>query len=307
MPNLKQLEEMQKSFNVVVEHGRSLMKDLYSYAAEKNIPPMAISSHHEFYVPRLPAFVKKYRAFMSLINTNQYNDEILMPQLWRAIKPERSFVKYKDNNYYDECEFIIALCFEYIGSLPDDKQKNFYLTYTGCLPNFTDSLDEAPIRNAIPIKVSGLHRRNLRLTHPEYTTLLNKIDLLRLYGCIKGFEIDSLSNKITGPGVPALDIADDLYQTIEAFLISGQHEGTLTRLQTTAKIENLLKVGRKNLGNDRNAIDIIAHIALACTGIGLAVIFVNWCITDSLFLNKTNRQIIVEQITEASRLIFTAG
>lgn len=72
-------------------------------------------------------------------------------------------------------------------------------------------------------------------------------------------------------------------------VIKSLINNTLTKEEAAKKISVLLKNGRHTLSQDRRYQDIIAHIIIACTGIGLIVMMVNKYYTGQFFLN-THRQ-----------------
>ncbi len=72
-------------------------------------------------------------------------------------------------------------------------------------------------------------------------------------------------------------------------VIKSLVNNTLTKEEAAEKISVLLNNGQHALGQDRRCRDIIAHIILACTGIGLIVMMINKYYTGQFFLN-THRQ-----------------
>lgn len=295
MTNLKQLELIQQAFNLVVEDTREYMRGLF-----RDNPLKEVYSS-KYYAENSATLHKNYDELLKLLKVKfeKFPSKLLDIDLYGSIMLSTS------DNKFDEIKFICHLnnCMSSYHRLP------ILMSYTGSNPLPTEAFFNGEIRSAVPEKAHGQHTSNLRLNHPEYTILLNKIDLLRLYGCTKGFEQEQISNKLFGPGVHELDIAYDLYKIIENYLKhqANNNDPLNHKKETAKKIKELLMKGNKLLGHDRNTKDILAHIALACTGVGLLVMIGNWFLNDSFFLNKTNRQIIAEQITEESRRVLTAG
>ncbi|HVT61940.1 MAG TPA: hypothetical protein VHD33_00420, partial [Legionellaceae bacterium] len=113
MHDLKELESIQQSFNLLVEHARGLMQELYDYAVAKGQHPVACGAHNTFYTPRLPALAIKYRSLLKLINANISNDLLtdndLCTYLWGCLRTEHTHRTYQGVEGFDERYFIISL------------------------------------------------------------------------------------------------------------------------------------------------------------------------------------------------------
>lgn len=132
---------------------------------------------------------------------------------------------------------------------------------------------------------------------------LNKIDITLLK---KIYELDEYGKdlKVKGhltKGNKVVKLATDLRYQINTF-----NRGDCDSSTASEAVSKLLSNGKRMMGEDRTFKDIIAHIILALTGIGLIIILCNKYLSNSksIFLNPTKRQKILGVIEERSQNIF---
>ncbi len=89
----------------------------------------------------------------------------------------------------------------------------------------------------------------------------------------------------------AESLAQQLENTVNEFLCDR-----LDRAMASQHMSDLICKGRQTMRQDRTALDILAHIAIACTVVGFVVMLVNKISHDTFFLTKTSRERHLETI-----------
>jgi len=125
---------------------------------------------------------------------------------------------------------------------------------------------------------------------PQFIPLLNKIQALKNYG--------EKPHMIGAKGDNTIILAEKLRTVIINFA-----ENKIDNKMASQEITQLIKQGHKTLGEDRNIADIIAHICLALTGVGLVIMGINKLCYGSFFLNSTKRQIMLDEIKNDESLV----
>jgi hypothetical protein len=119
----------------------------------------------------------------------------------------------------------------------------------------------------------------------EFSELFNKIDALKKYG------IKLQKQRHLQKGQTVTKLADDILKEVANFSTHNNNKETI--------IDNLSKIisdGKKSMGKARKATDIIAHIVLALTGIGLAIVLIKKWKKGTFFINTTYRQKLLRAI-----------
>jgi hypothetical protein len=92
-------------------------------------------------------------------------------------------------------------------------------------------------------------------------------------------------------GGTAITLAKNIRTQVDLFLKKDSNTETIS-----IALSNIITNGKKSMGEDRKVKDIIAHIVLALTGVGLLIIIGKKLATGSGFLNSTKRQKILSDI-----------
>ncbi len=103
-------------------------------------------------------------------------------------------------------------------------------------------------------------------------------------------------------GEKAIRLANKIHKEVNRFILGNKDKPTASK-----DISRVINNGKKSMGEDRKAQDIIAHIVFALTGIGLIIILAKKFLTQSKsgFLNSTKRQKMTSDIEKEIQKIFS--
>lgn len=122
--------------------------------------------------------------------------------------------------------------------------------------------------------------------------LKQNINKLESYGqTIKGQGQEQKGQKV-------IDLAKEIDSKINDFENLKSNNRDVSVIKND--LNQIIAAGKKSMGEDRKAQDIIAHIILACTGVGLIIMLGNKMFghSHSFYLNKTKRQKMLEGVRE---------
>lgn len=291
--DLIKLESLQQEFNEVIESANKLALAIINKIELKE-PDYNIPSHVDgkafkcFEIEQLEDNIK---------NLNEYavykdclfkflpkagvpdNDEIHNLIANRAFTWHPLFYLDANNKVCYSAALLIAVLSSAGGE--------YLFRYTG---------DQVALKNT-PIVDRGVdclecvdYKDDLRISRPELTKLLNKIDLLRLYA----------SNNTNDRKKKMLIIANELHNKVIVWSFNNQLQDNTSQAnaeKARLAIQGLVNESMKIADNDRSVIDIVGHIILACTGVGLVIMAAKLAYTGSVFFTKTDSQKITSQIS----------
>jgi hypothetical protein len=144
----------------------------------------------------------------------------------------------------------------------------------------------------------------IRFSHPETapSNTLTEADVSRIDNkflqVIKKIEgLDNYGHELKKAGKNRGDKAINLAINLRSELYSYINE-TAKKEETTLKIHALMQQGKLIMREDRRALDILAHILIALTGVGLAFMLKQKQQTGTFFLNKTKREVLLSNVEE---------
>lgn len=139
-------------------------------------------------------------------------------------------------------------------------------------------------------------------------------ELLLKIACLKQYGLELSTSGRNEAGTHTQKLARDIQEKINALIFKR-----ILAKDAARDINDLLKRGRKTMGQDRKWCDIIAHILLAgavvglgCAtgiglaymGIGLAIVGIPACFYGSFFMNNTKRQMKLYGVGEEAEKVF---
>lgn len=291
--DLIRLESLQQEFNEVIESANKLALAIIN-KIESEEPGYNIPSHFDgkafkcFEIEQLENNIKN----LSEYAVYQYYLFKFLPKAGVPYHYEnynlianRAFTWYP--LFYLDANNKVCYSAALLIAVLSSASGEYLFRYTG---------DQVALKNT-PIVDRGVdcpecvdYKDDLRISRPELTKLLNKIDLLRLYA----------SKNTDNRKKTMLMIANELHNKVIVWSINNQlQDDTAQNKAERARlaIQRLVNESMKIADNDRTVIDIVGHIILACTAVGLIIMAAKLAYTGSVFFTKTDSQKITSQIS----------
>lgn len=160
----------------------------------------------------------------------------------------------------------------------------------------SDRLDERDYNNNVnllraeyEIKFAS-HSKDNELSYddvaPDYASLFQCIKELQTYG-------EELNEHGYNKGLKAINLAQSLNRELRSYIQNPENRDVAAQ-----HISALIIKGKSIMRQDRRALDIIAHIVLAMTGIGLIVMLGHKAYTGTFFLNPTRREGLLDAVAK---------
>lgn len=169
------------------------------------------------------------------------------------------------------------------------------------ISNSTDSLNHQLLNNVTPRLVEIINRNPFKFDVKESLAARDTFDGNTLVELKKNIaRLAEYGEELKQKGYPAskYQMVSDVAALIKD-QVSQYMNGKITVDQASTKINDHLEIARPAMRGDRRWKDIIAHIALCATGIGLIILGIKWAKTGDFFLNSTEREKRLEEVAKS--------
>lgn len=214
-------------------------------------------------------------------------------QTWQNLKKLAVLIKPKEyraktDNYYKLVVYRTILT-SYLVNIPSDLNLTYKIKQWSGLELFCTSKDKKLTKSDIDsykchIIDLGTELNNFAIDNQNYSNVIDSLQLLLLHAALKYFQSGKDFSK-----TPEYVLVENLYDALQK--------------NNQAELQGLLTTARLQMSDDRTLIDIIGHILLALTGIGLIAMTVNRMVNGSFFFTMTNQQNIIDEIINEAHLV----